>query len=161
MEPKMRNHTELCKNSETARKLIVVDIENAVGLSAVSERECQMVKSRIEQVYKPNAGDLIVIGVSHSNNVFPASSWNGARIKFRTGHNGADLALEEVLSNENVESRFSEVVIVSGDGLFAKQAARLKSLGVKVTVDSRPSQLSRLLARNCSSIQLAPSAFVA
>ena len=55
----------------------------------------------------------------------------------REGHDGADLALENVLSSENVEERFSEVVIVSGDGLFANQAARLRSLGVRVTVDAR------------------------
>ena len=134
---------------------------NAVGLGAVDELSCRRVKDRIEREYKPAGGDLTVIGVSHQNNVFPAHGWQGARIVLKEGHDGADLALEAVLSSENIEERFSEVVIVSGDGLFAKQAARLRSLGVKVTVDARARQLSRFLAFSCSSVRLAPSAIAA
>ena len=157
----MNKRIELMKRGKAGRKLFVVDIENAVGIGAIDEESCQMVKSRIEREYKPAGGDLTVIGVSHKNNVFPARSWDGARIVLQEGHDGADLALENVLSNENVEERFSEVVIVSGDGLFAGQAARLRSLGVKVTVDARARQLSRFLAFSCSSVRLAPSALAA
>ena len=157
----MNKRIELMKSGKANRKLFVVDIENAVGAGAIDEESCQMVKSRIEREYNPAGGDLTVIGVSHQNNVFPARSWNGARIVLREGHDGADLALEDVLSNERVEERFSEVVIVSGDGLFAGQAARLRSLGVKVTVDARARQLSRFLAFSCSTVKLAPSALAA
>ena len=157
----MNKRIELMKRGKTGRKLFVVDIENAVGIGAIDEESCRKVRDRIEREYKPAGGDLTVIGVSHQNNVFPARSWNGARIVLRKGHDGADLALESVLSDENIEERFSEVVIVSGDGLFASQAARLRSLGVKVTVDARARQLSRFLAFNCSSVKLAPSALAA
>ncbi len=157
----MNKRIELMKRGKTGRKLFVVDIENAVGIGAIDEESCRKVRDRIEREYKPAGGDLTVIGVSHQNNVFPARSWNGARIVLRKGHDGADLALESVLSDENIEERFSEVIIVSGDGLFASQAARLRSLGVKVTVDARARQLSRFLAFNCSSVKLAPSALAA
>ena len=157
----MNKRIELMKSDKTNRKLIIVDIENAVGIGTVDAQSCSIVKSRIERQYKPTDSDLTVIGVSHQNNIFPARCWNSARIVFQKGHNGADLALERVLSSENVEERFSEVVIVSGDGLFASQAARLRSLGVKVTVDSRARQLSRFLAFSCSSVRLAPSALAA
>lgn len=143
------------------RKLFVVDIENAVGAGAIDEESCRSVRSRIERVYNPSTGDLTVIGVSHKNNLFPAHAWDGARVVLKEGHNGADLALESVLSNENVEARFGEVVIVSGDGLFSEQASRLKSLGVRVTVDARARQLARVLAFSCSSVRLAPSALAA
>lgn len=157
----MNKRTELMKHAKGSRRLFVVDIENAVGLGAVDELSCRRVKDRIEREYKPAGGDLTVIGVSHQNNVFPAHGWQGARIVLKEGHDGADLALEAVLSSENIEERFSEVVIVSGDGLFAKQAARLRSLGVKVTVDARARQLSRFLAFSCSSVRLVPSAIAA
>lgn len=157
----MNKRIELMKRDKTNRKLFVVDIENAVGIGTINEESCRKVRDRIEREYKPAGGDLTVIGVSHQNNVFPARSWDGARIVLKEGHDGADLALENVLSNENVEERFSEVVIVSGDGLFANQAARLRSLGVKVTVDARARQLSRFLAFSCSSVKLAPSALAA
>ena len=157
----MNKRIELMKRDKAGRKLFVVDIENAVGIGTVDEGSCLKVKSRIEREYKPARGDLTIIGVSHKNNVFPARAWDGARIVLQEGHDGADLALEDVLSSENVEERFSEVVIVSGDGLFADQAARLRSLGVKVTVDARARQLSRFLAFSCSSVKLAPSALAA
>ena len=145
------------KHGKASRKLFVVDIENALGIGVVDAESCRKVKTRIEQEYAPAGGDLTVIGVSHHNNVFPAHAWNGARIVYQEGHDGADLALERVLSGENVENRFSEVVIVSGDGLFAEQAARLKSLGLKVTVDARARQLSRFLAFSCSTVRFAPN----
>ena len=157
----MNKRTELRKRDKAGRKLFVVDIENAVGAGAVDAQSCLQVRGRIEREYRPAGGDLTVIGVSHQGNVFPASSWDGARIVLKEGRDGADLALEDVLSHENVEERFSEVVIVSGDGLFSGQAARLRSQGVKVTVDSRARQLSRLLALSCSAIKLAPSALAA
>lgn len=157
----MNKRIELRKHDRATRRLFVVDIENAVGVGAINEKACLSVKSRIEKEYKPAGGDLTVIGVSHDSNVFPAHAWEGARIVLERGHDGADLALERVLANENVEERFGEVVIVSGDGLFASQAARLKSMGVKVIVDARARQLSRFLAFSCSSVRLAPSALAA
>ena len=157
----MNKRIELRRSDRAARRLFIVDIENAVGAGKVDSGSCQLVRRRIEKTYKPGNGDLIVVGVSHSGNAFPASTWNGARLVFKRGHDGADLALESVLANENGEERFGEVVIVSGDGAFASQAARLKALGVKVVVDSRPRPLARILAINCSSIRLAPSSHAA
>lgn len=157
----MNRRTELRKRDRAIRRLFVVDIENAVGSGRVDEESCVRVERRIESVYRPNCGDMTVIGVSHKNNLFPAHAWRGARVVIKQGHDGADLALESVLSSENVEERFGEVVIVSGDHLFATQAARLKSLGVKVTVDARARQLARVLAFSCSSVRLAPSLLAA
>lgn len=157
----MNKRIELRKSDKSARRLFVVDIENAVGAGAIDEGSCKNVMSRIERTYRPGTTDLTVIGVSHRNNLFPAHAWDGARVVLREGHDGADLALESVLSSENVESRFSEVVIVSGDGLFSRQASRLRSLGVKVTVDARARQLASALAFSCSSVRLAPSALAA
>lgn len=157
----MNRRVELMKYYRTRRRLFVVDIENAVGTGKIDEESCRSVRNRIEDSYSPVLGDLTVIGVSHQNNVFPAHSWDGARIVLKHGHNGADLALERVLSSESVEERFGEVIIVSGDGLFAAQAARLRSLGIKVTVYARASQLSRILALSCSNVRLAPSALAA
>lgn len=157
----MNRRTELMRCGMADRKLFVVDIENAIGTGIVDEKSCWRVKARIERDHGISAGDLVVVGVSHGNNVFPAHVWRGARIVLGEGHDGADLALQNVLLTENVESRFSEVVIVSGDGLFAEQAARLRGLGVKVIVDSWASRLSRILAFSCSSVRLASTTLAA
>lgn len=157
----MNRRIELRRHDKPSRRLFVVDIENAVDTGAIDAEACKLVKSRVERIYKPTTNDLTVIGVSHSNNVFPAHSWDGARVVLKHGHDGADLALERVLAKENVEARFDEVVIVSGDGMFANQAARLRSLGVRVTVDARARQLSRVLAFSCTSVSLAPTLLAA
>lgn len=157
----MNRRVELRKSDKSARKLFLVDIENAVGSGVIDEESCRSVRNRIKRTYHPGNSDLTVLGVSHKNNLFPAHAWDGARVVIEQGHDGADLALESVLSNENVEERFGEVVIVSGDGLFSEQASRLRSLGVRVTVDARARQLARVLAFSCSSVRLAPSALAA
>ena len=158
----MNRRTELRRSDRVSRKLFVVDIENAVGAGRVDEGSCRAVKGWIDKAYQPRRGDLTVIGVSHPNNVLPAACWGqGVRVVTTWGHNGADLALERVLSSERVEDRFDEVVIVSGDGMFMNQAARLRGHGVKVTVDSEARRLSRRLARNCSVVRLRQSALAA
>lgn len=157
----MNKRVEIRKSARSRRRLFVVDIENAIGTGMIDEESCKSIRGRIERTYHPSNNDLTVLGVSHKNNFFPAHAWDGARIILREGHDGADLALENVLSNENVEERFGEVVIVSGDGLFSRQASRLKSLGVRVTVDARARQLARVLAFSCTSVRLAPDALIA
>lgn len=157
----MNKRVEVRKRDRSRRKLFVVDIENAVGAGIIDEESCKSVRGRIERTYHPGNNDLTVLGVSHKNNLFPAHAWDGARVVIREGHDGADLALEDVLINENVENRFGEVVIVSGDRLFSEQASRLKSLGVRVTVDARARQLARVLAFSCSCVRLAPNALAA
>ena len=102
-----------------SRRLIVVDIENAVGSGFLSEGLVLNEMKRFEEAYGVNDGDHVVLGVSHTANAFPAKAWSHSRLVMKLGENGADLALKGVLANENVAARFSEVIVVSGDGIFA------------------------------------------
>ena len=63
-----------------------------------------------------------------------ALGWPHARYRVRSGPDGADLALLDVLRHENVAQRFTHVAIGSGDHLFAEEAAHLAAHGVWVTV---------------------------
>ena len=40
------------------------------------------------------------------------------------------------MQTEDLASRFDEVVIVSGDGIFAEEAKALKQEGIRVLIDS-------------------------
>src|SRR5262249_34162359 len=75
-----------------------------------------------------------------------ALGWPHAHYRIRSGPDGADLALLDVLWHENVAKRFTHVAIGSGDHLFAAEAARLAAEGVWVTVVSRRRSLSPRLA---------------
>jgi hypothetical protein len=64
----------------------------------------------------------------------------------RSGPDGADLELLDVVAYENVAARFTHVAIASGDGIFADAAAGLAAAGVWVTVVTRRNSLSARLA---------------
>ena len=71
---------------------------------------------------------------SHLTLVNAALGWPQAHYRVRSGPDGADLALLDILRHENVAQRFTHVAIGSGDHRFAEDATRLAALGVWVTV---------------------------
>jgi hypothetical protein len=85
----------------------------------------------------------VVIGTSHVGLMATGLGWAGPRLVARSGENGADLALLEVLAQERVEERFDEVIIVSGDGIFTDAVAALGAAGVRVV--TRPEACSKRL----------------
>ena len=92
------------------------------------------------------AMDQVEVASSHLTLLNAALGWPHARYRVRSGPDGADLALLDVLRHENVALRFTHVAIGSGDHLFAEQAAHLAAHGVWVTVVSRQRSLSPRLA---------------
>lgn len=127
------------------RRLHLVDIENLAGASAPSLGQVREVQGLYTDCLPVGAMDQVVIASSHLTLLNAALGWPGARYRVRSGPDGADLELLDVLLYENVASRFSEVVIGSGDGVFASVAAILAASGVWVTVASRRGHLSRRL----------------
>jgi hypothetical protein len=128
-----------------ARRLHLVDIENLVGDARPSlDQVCQT-----RGLYGARLGfgamDQVEVASSHLTLVNAALGWPHAHYRARSGPDGADLALLEVLRHEDVARRFTHVVIGSGDYLFAEEAARLTAQGVWVTVVSRQRSLSSRL----------------
>ena len=87
-----------------------------------------------------------MVATSHHAAAATWFAWPAAtRRLIRSGRDGADLALLEVIEKERIAERFAGVTLGSGDGIFAPAAARLQSLGCVVTVVSRRAGLSRQL----------------
>ena len=131
------------------RTLHLIDIENLTAScspSAEQVRDCR-------DLYEPafvREGDLVVIACSHHAYRAVGWEWRRARHLRRSGKDGADLALLDVITGERVAERFRHVVVGSGDGIFTDAVAWLGAAGVHVTVVSRPESLSlalRLAAR--------------
>ena len=133
------------EHSQGERKLVVVDIENAIGGAAINERDVTRAKQTLLRAIDIGENDQIVIGTSHIGLIAVACVWDKLRYVVRSGEDGADLALLEVLG-EDVARRFREVVVVSGDGIFTDAVANLGLEGVTVTVVSHRSSMSRRLA---------------
>ena len=148
----MNRRMELCKKPKTARRLFVVDIENAIGSGKISTAQVVREQQRITADHHITGNDFVVLGISHPANAFPAKAWPKSRLVMKKGHDGADLALKNVLTTENVAKRFSEVIIISGDGTFAQEAMMLRALGTRVVVDAESANIAKDLVKSADTI---------
>ncbi|MBQ9043230.1 MAG: NYN domain-containing protein [Eggerthellaceae bacterium] len=129
------------------RRIFFLDIENYAGKAVIGPDDVEAVRESIDRQFRPGDADMIVVGTSHTNNFLCAAlSWKGPRHVLRRGRDGADLALLASIGEYRLDA-FAEVLVMSGDGIFADKAAELVAQGVRVTVVSRPGSLSwRLVA---------------
>lgn len=127
------------------RSVHLIDIENLLGGALFSEGEARAAMRRYRFVSEVGPCDHFIVASSH----FAApATWFGcpdARRLVRSGPDGADLALIDVIEHEDLTTRFDRVVIASGDGIFAYPAAWLQRQGCQVTVVSRRDALSTRL----------------
>lgn len=131
---------------DSARHLFVVDAENVVGTPSVTNEAAQQMLRQLEEAFSTFSNAHKVIASSHYAARTSAFAFFGLRQIWRSGVDGADLALINVLANERVEQRFTHVTICSGDGIFADVASWLSSHGVHVTVLVGRGRLSARLA---------------
>jgi NYN domain len=128
------------------RTLHLVDIENLAGAALPSLPAVREVQNLYAGRVGVGAVDQVVVASSHVSLLNAALGWPGVRYRVRSGPDGADLELLDVIYHENVAGRFAHVVIGSGDGAFARAAASLAAAGAWVTVVSRQQSLSARLA---------------
>lgn len=126
------------------RTLHLIDIENLTGSASPTPGEVRDCRDVYESAFV-GANDLVVVACSHHAFRAVGWEWTKARLLLRSGDNGADLALLEVLASEDVAKRFDFIHVASGDGIFADAVARLGAAGVTITVVSRPESLSAAL----------------
>jgi hypothetical protein len=135
-----------------ARALHVVDIENLAGAPVPSLVQVVEVQGRYLARLDFGSDDLVVMAASHLGLLNVALGWPHARYRVRSGRDGADMELLDVLLHEDVAARFTHVVIGSGDGVFGPTAANLSERGVWVTVVSRKGSLSPSLAQAAGNV---------
>ena len=149
----------------SSRTLHLVDVENLAGGPSVEPWLARAICASYEVVAPTGYGDHIIVATSHFAAPVAWFAWPPeARRLVRSGVDGADWALLEVLERENVAARFAHVVIGSGDGIFAMAAARLQSAGCAVTVVARRRALSRqlrLAVRDVRYLDVPPARVVA
>jgi NYN domain len=134
------------------RGLHLIDIENLAGAGKPSFEQIRVVQGSYVGHVTFGAWDQVVVASSHLTLLSAALGWPHARYRIRSGRDGADLELLDILLYEKVAARFTRVVIGSGDGAFARAAASLAAAGVQVIVVSRPDSLSSRLAFTASEV---------
>jgi len=147
MSPTNPSAKETLMNTITAtatRAIHLLDIENLLATPFFDSEDV----TRFKQFYQTcdffSEGDLIVIATSSSAGIVEANlGWGSARYTFRHGENGADIALIDIIEDENLADRFGRVVIASGDGIFAEHVTTLLAANIDVHVVSRRDSLHR------------------
>jgi hypothetical protein len=129
-----------------ARTLHLVDIENLAGAAIPSLVQVMDVQDRYARSLSLGVDDHVVMASSRLGFMNAALGWPHARYRVRSGPDGADLELLDVIWHEDVATRFTHVVIGSGDGTFVNAVQTLSDGGVWVTVVSRWGSLSPRLA---------------
>ena len=138
----------------TGRRLVVVDLENVVGGLCSTEGMTRWGRRVLQDRRLLRAGDHVVVGVDEQT--LPTVAWDWTRARLVPGRHqrdGADLALLAVLE-EDVARRFAELVLVSGDGIFADAVTGLTAQGVEVTVAAHECALSPQLRTAASQLVL-------
>lgn len=134
------------------RTLHVVDIENLAGTAIPTILQVSEVQGLYIARLGFGAEDQVVMATSHLALLNAARGWPHARYRVRSGPDGADLELLDVLLHEDIAARFTHVVIGSGDGAFVPPAARLRDRGVRITVVSRADSLSCQLRKAANKV---------
>ncbi len=127
------------------RTLHLVDIENLIGTASLTTEVVGQCRSEYEGNYF-GPRDQITIACSHHAYASVAWGWQKRRLlPPRSGKDGADLALLDVIAFEPIVGQFGYVVVASGDGIFTDAVSWLAQQGVDVTVVARPESLSNSL----------------
>jgi hypothetical protein len=129
----------------TGRRLVLIDIENLVGSASPVVSEVRTTLHTLSNSVRGFDSAQRVVACSHRAAHTVSFAASGCRHLWRSGPDGADLALLEVLDSEFVEERFEYITICSGDGIFADSVTRLSDMGVVVNVVALKGSLSRRL----------------
>jgi NYN domain len=127
------------------RRLHLIDAENLIGCPQPTDGEVLACRRRYAQLVGPAGLDQCIVACSHRAALAVGYGWPGARRLWRSGPDGADLALLDVFESESVCQRFDRLVLGSGDGIFAEAVSRVAARGVHVTVVATRRSLARRL----------------
>ena len=122
------------------RSIILVDIENQTGTPEPTLEQVRAAKAQLDALF--GGQRLYEVACSHHAAAAVAFGFPGGRHRWRSGPDGADRALAEVVYTEGVAERFDEVVIASGDQFFVPVVQHLQAFGVHVVVASTGGRLA-------------------
>jgi uncharacterized LabA/DUF88 family protein len=157
-QPSPNQSISYYNSTQAVRRLHLVDADNLAGMAVCSEEDHQLIHevrdSYIETI-RPSPTDHVTVACTHRGAFETARAWEPAQVFWRSGKDGADIALISSVETQRLSERFDEVVIASGDGIFADLARDITDAGIPVTVAIGRGGLSRELARAATSVSRA------
>ena len=123
---------------DSIRQLHFVDIDNLTAGPTQDLRSHRIVRQWYDRCTNRGDMDLCFVACSHYSAFAVSTVWEGARIYWRSGQDGADYALLDALDEANFDGT-NHVWVASGDGIFisrvkAIHANRTGGEGIEVSV---------------------------
>jgi hypothetical protein len=146
--------------TRNGRRLVLVDIENLIGGAVLTADQVHWARTLLAHVIGLDNTDQVVIGTSHIGVAAIGFEWPNQRYVVESGDNGADLKLLEVLA-ENLDRKYDEIVLASGDGIFSDSVAHLTAAGLRVHVIAVDGTLARRLQMAATTITRLPNQYLA
>lgn len=124
------------------RQLHVIDVENLVGSGRPQAADLVWCERTYRGLAIMAPDDLVVVASNPFVALDVGGAWPSCRLRLGHGPDGADRALLRAPTEERIHHRFDQIVIDSGDGIFADPVVQLQRHHIEVTVVARPSALS-------------------
>ncbi|GGS83529.1 hypothetical protein GCM10010156_47670 [Planobispora rosea] len=140
------------RNLSCGRSVHLLDVENLVGTPRPATAEVVTLMGHYRRRVPAGFTDQYVAAVNHGALLAVGLALAGIQLLVRSGPDGADEALCEVIRLDHLDDRFERVIIGSGDGIFTDLADWLRRRGVEVVVVSRPDALSYRLRRTAAQV---------
>lgn len=127
------------------RRLILIDIENFNGGPVQTPAQAKWCRRALGHWLNIHNDEQVIIAADSTTltNVF--AGWPRCRLLEGRGENGADMRLLEVM-DENLHNKYTELILVSGDRIYAEKISQLAGQGLPTTVYSHQAALSKRLA---------------
>ena len=123
------------------RQLKLVDLENLAGRPVVTLPQARQIAGRLTDTIPHGPTDLQAVATAHISGFAAKAAFPGAHVQWRSGRDGADLALLEYAGQLPLE-RFESIVIASADAIFAGLAHRAKTAGLSVVIVADPRRIA-------------------
>lgn len=141
------------------RALHLVDVDNLLGDPGTADHALiTATVAAYRRLAAVEAGDHVTVACAalphHALAVHTA--WPGVRHCWRSGADGADLALLEVAEWAVEVDGFARAVIGSGDRIFLHALEVLEGAGIPVEVVARPRALAAALRTRARSVRFLP-----
>ncbi len=129
------------------RSIVIVDIENLLGADptwATSEGVQATVAALVQRAVI-REGDLVYVACNPGLAPIVAGHIGSWHLQVRSGADGADLALLDVVSDDFLHRAAERVVVASGDGAFTPLVQRCNHAGQSTVVVADARSTSRSL----------------
>lgn len=152
----------LTRYDTNPRHLVLLDIENLAAAPCPTHDQLEEVKEHLRGAIEGFDDLPCVVACSHRAARVVAFAFPTALRRWRSGPDGADLALIDEIKDMRLMERYDRVTLCSGDGIFASYVAGLADAGVDTTVVALRGHLSRRLQLAARTVvELQPTVTVA